>query len=158
MTVEPAPEASDTNRMSTIQVRPTTPLWVIVALGCVVGGLAIGGMVMPLPDMVAGVAKTLFGLMLLLAMILIGIGVWRLSTLIGSQPALVPVIIGVVAVLLAIGLGIWVLSTQSADDPNMIKIVRALGSGLGFAVALGAVAYAAVRLVAPRRPGRSELR
>lgn len=156
--MQPAPEASNTDRISTNQGRPTTALWVIVALGCVMGGLAIGAMVMPLPDMVAGVAKALFGLMLLLSMILIGIGVWRLSILLGPRPTRTPLIIGVVAVVLAVGLGTWVWMTQSADDPNLIKVVRALGSGLGFAAALGAVAYAAVRLSAPRRTGRGDLR
>ncbi|MDN5727378.1 MAG: hypothetical protein L0G99_15845 [Propionibacteriales bacterium] len=144
--------------MATNPDRHATALWVIVGLGCVMGGLALGAILMPLPDMVAGIAKALFALMVLLALILIAIGVWRLSALPGQRPVLVPVIIGVAAVILAVGLGVWVAGTQSLDDPNPLKIVRVLGSGLGFAVVLGAVAYAAVRLVAPHRAVRDDLR
>ncbi|TRY18266.1 hypothetical protein FOJ82_09525 [Tessaracoccus rhinocerotis] len=131
----------------------TRALWLILYLGCVLEGFALAALQLPLPEAFAGLVGSMFALLVLLGAFVIGVAVWRLSTLV-TGAATTARWVFLTALVLA-GMAAWfvarVLRPEQSESLSLVLFVLGLGAVLSTVLALAARTL--VHIVAANRGG-----
>lgn len=133
-------------------------IWLILYLGCVLEGFALAAVKLPLPEAFAGLIGTMFGLLVVLGAVVIGIAVWRLSGLVTVAEAVWRWILLTVLVLLGMGTWLFARVIQPDQSDSGALVVFILGLGVVLGVIISVAMNTLVKIIAGNRRGLSQPR
>lgn len=131
--------------------KQTPAIWLILYLGCVLEGLALAALLLPVPGAFAGLVVTMFGILVVLGVVLIGIAVWRLSALVTTTAATWQWVL--LTTLVLVGMAAWFLGRIFRPDTSeqLALVLFVLGIGAVLSVLLCLAMNTLVKIVAGNR-------
>ena len=128
-------------------------LWTILYLGCLMSGLVLAALIMPVQESVAPLARVGFGTLLVLSVVLLGLAAWQLTTVLSVPRAAWRWVVLLAAVAAVVALALWSATSRSPDDSVFVGLGTTALSALGFTAAVAVGMHALVKILASGSPG-----
>ncbi|MEO7587813.1 MAG: hypothetical protein ABIS84_07265 [Arachnia sp.] len=123
-------------------------LWILLYVTCLMFGIVLAALMMPLQEGVVIVARIGFSIMMVLVLVILGLSTWRLTTALTVPRAAWRWVVVLVAVAAVVGVGVWSAAAHTPDESVLSKLGTAFLGALGFTLASAVGMQSLVKILA----------